>query len=73
MRDMLTVERILNSCSDTDRLIIMSLINGLTLEETAVRCFLTEGGVKYRIKRILNECKLCDKSELLTLLKDYLN
>lgn len=73
MRDMLTVEQILNLCSDTDKLIITALTNGLTLEETAGRCFLTEGGVKYRIKRILNECKLCDKSELLTLLKDYLN
>lgn len=72
MRDMLTVEQILNLCSDTDRLIITALTDGLTLEETAERCFLTEGGVKYRIKRILNECKLSDKSELLTLLKDYL-
>ena len=73
MRNMLTAEQILNTCSDSDRLIIMSLISGMTIEETAGHCFLTEGGVKYRIKRILNECKLSDKSELLTLLKDYLN
>lgn len=72
MRDMLTVEQVLNFCSDTDRLILTSLLNGLTLEETASRCFLTEGGVKYRIKRILTECKLSDKSELLAMLKDYL-
>lgn len=73
MRNMLTAEQILNTCSDSDRLIIMSLISGMTIEETAGHCFLTEGGVKYRIKRILNECKLSDKSELLTILKDYLN
>ena len=72
MRDMLTAEQVLNFCSDTDRLILTSLINGLTLEETASRCFLTEGGVKYRIKRILTECKLSDKSELLKLMKKYL-
>lgn len=72
MRDMLTVEQVLNFCSDTDRLILSSLINGLTLEEIANRCFLTEGGVKYRIKRILTECKLSDKSELLKLIKEYL-
>ncbi len=72
MREMLTVEQVLDLCSDTDRLILTSLLNGLTLEETANRCFLTESGVKYRIKRILTECKLSDKSELLTLLRDHL-
>lgn len=72
MQDMLRVEKVLNSCNDTDRLIFSSLINDVTLEEIASRCFLTEGGVKYRIKRILSECGLSDKSELLELLKEYL-
>lgn len=72
MRDMLTAEQVLNLCSDTDRLILSSLINGLTLEETANLCFLTEGGVKYRIRRLLTECKLSDKSKLLKLIKEYL-
>ena len=73
MRDMLTAEQVLNFCGDTDKLILTSLINSLTLEETASRCFLTEGGVKYRIKRILTECRLSDKSELSALLKEYLS
>ncbi len=72
MRDMLTVEQILNFCSDTDRLILSSLINGLTLEEIASRCFLTEGGVKYRIKRILTECKIHEKSILIEKLRKYI-
>lgn len=73
MRDMLTVEQALNICNNTDREILFSLMNGLTLEKTARRCFLTESGVKYRIKRILTECKLSDKTELLALLNNYLS
>lgn len=72
MRDMLTVEQVLNTCNDTDMLILFSGIDGLTLEEIAKRCFLTENGVKYRIKRILTECNLSDKAELFALLKRYL-
>ncbi len=72
MRDMLTAEQVLNTCNDTDMLILFSGIDGLTLEEIAKRCFLTENGVKYRIKRILTECNLSDKAELFALLKSYL-
>ena len=72
MRDMLTTEQILNTCSDTDRLILFSLADGATLEETASRCFLTEGGVKYRIRRILAACGIADRATLLELLKKYL-
>lgn len=72
MRDMLITEQILNSCSDTDRLILTSLINGFSLEEIAGRCFLTEGGIKYRIKKLLKECNLTDKAELLEHIRNYL-
>ncbi len=72
MRDMLNVETILTESDGVDREIIRSLINNATIEETAKNCFLTDGGVKYRIKRILNKCKLSGKSELLSLLKNYL-
>ncbi len=72
MRDLLTTEQILNTCSDTDRLILFSLIDGATLEETATRSFLTEGGVKYRIRRILTACGISDRGTLLELLKKYL-
>lgn len=72
MRDMLNVETIFAESDGADREIIRSLINNATIEETAKNCFLTDGGVKYRIKRILNKCKLSGKSELLSLLKNYL-
>ena len=72
MREMLTVEQILNTCSNTDRLILTSLMEGERIDKAAERCFLTYGGVKYRIKRILSECGVESKSELLRLLKIYL-
>ena len=47
-------------------------IGGATLEETAQQSFLTESGVKYRIKRILQECGIANRAELIRLLKCYL-
>lgn len=72
MRDMLNVERILSESDGADREIIHSLINDATIEETAKNCFLTDGGVKYRIKRLLQRMSVKDKSELKRLIKSYL-
>ena len=72
MREMLTVEHILSISSNTDITIANKLIDGATLEETAQQSFLTESGVKYRIKRILQECGIANRAELIRLLKRYL-
>ena len=72
MHAMLTIEQVLNTCIDTDRKILTDFLNGLSVEETAERCFLTEGGVKYRIKRILSECGVSDRAALIKLLGEFL-
>ncbi len=72
MREMLIAEQILNMCSDTDELILKLLADGQTTEEIGKECFLTEGGVKYRIKRILGECGLSNRNELAAIIKKYL-
>ena len=72
MRDMLTVEHILNISNNSDRLIIKKLIEGIKMEKIAQECFLSENGVKYRIKRILQECNISGKDELIKLCKTFL-
>lgn len=72
MREMILVEQILSMSSKTDRIILDQLVNGATIEKTAQQCFLTGSGVKYRIKRILQECGLENKTALTTLLQTYL-
>ena len=72
IRDLLLVEHILNISNDTDKMIIAMLTKGVLMADIAQSCFLTEGGVKYRINRILNKCKISNKSELVTLIKNYL-
>ena len=72
MRDMLTVEHILNISNNSARLIIKKLIEGIKMDEIAQECFLSENGVKYRIKRILQECNISGKDELIKLCKTFL-
>lgn len=72
LNEMICAERILEIDSATDKTIISCLCGGKSVTEIAAACFLTESGVKYRIKRILEKCKLSDKSELISIVKRYL-
>lgn len=71
LKELLTAEKILNILSETDIRIISSLKSGLTIEQTAEKSNLTIGGVKYRLKRILDESGLNDKSEILSVIDKY--
>lgn len=72
MREMILVEQILSMSSKTDRMILNQLLNGATVEAAAQNCFLTVSGVKYRLKRILLECGLQNRTALVELLQAYL-
>ena len=72
LNEMICAERILEIASVTDKTIITALSGGKSLTEIASACFLTDSGVKYRIKRILEKCKMSDKSELISIVKSYL-
>ena len=72
LNEMICAERILEIDNATDKTVIADLCGGKSISEIAAACFLTESGVKYRIKRILEKCKLSDKSELISIVKRYL-
>lgn len=72
LMEMMIVDRFLNVADETDREIVENLMRGVSYEKIAEKCFLTEGGVKYRVKRILQSCRVTDREELCVLLKKYL-
>lgn len=72
IRDMLIVDKYLNVSEGVDRDIFAALLQGQTYQMIAEQCFLTEGTVKYRIKRLVQLCGAADKAALLELLGQYL-
>ncbi|MEE1161240.1 MAG: LuxR C-terminal-related transcriptional regulator [Acutalibacteraceae bacterium] len=72
LNEMICAERILEIASVTDKTIIAALSGGKSVTEIAAACFLTDSGVKYRIKRILEKCRMSNKSELISIVKRYL-
>lgn len=72
IRDMLIVDKYLSVSESVDRDIFAALLQGQTYQKIAEQCFLTEGTVKYRIKRLVQLCGAADKTELLELLGQYL-
>ena len=72
LNEMICAERILEIDSATDKTVIAHLCGGKSVTEIAAACFLTDSGVKYRIKRILEKCNISDKSELISIVKRYL-
>lgn len=72
LNEMITAERILEIDSATDKTVIANLCAGKSVSEIAAACFLTDSGVKYRIKRILEKCRISDKAELISIVKRYL-
>ena len=70
--NMLIVDRFLTVSDQTDKLIAQLLIDGFTYPDIAEKTFLSEGTVKYRIKRILELCGTESKNALINLLRKYL-
>ena len=69
---MLIVDKILKSSDDIEKKIIECLLNDHTYEQIAENCFLTVGGVKYRINKIVSYSGTKDKEEIISLLKKYI-
>ena len=70
--EMLIVDKLLQCADPVEQTILDCLLSGLTTEQIAERCFLTEGAVKYRIKKILSDSGAEDKQQIIALLKKYL-
>ena len=71
LHSLLAAECFLNTSNETDKEIFRMLCQGFTLEQTAEKCFLTESGVKYRIKRLASLCKVNGRDELCGILMRY--
>ena len=73
LSEMLIVDKLLQSNDDVERKIIDGLLFGKTTEQIAEDCFLTVGGIKYRIKKIVSDSGVTDKTQIINLLKKYIN
>ncbi len=72
LKEMMTVDKYLNIADTTDKKIIDLSLSGATLNQIAENCFLTVGGIKYRIKKLVNECGTQSKEELFNCIKKYI-
>ena len=69
---MAKIEQLLQEADDMDHHIIAMLLGGAKYGEIADSCYMTEGNVKYRVKKYMTICGCNAKKELLELLKEYL-
>lgn len=72
LREMLIVDKLLNSVDDIEKKIIDCLCCNQTYDQIADLCFLTVGGVKYRINKIINDSGAKNQKEIISLLKKYI-
>lgn len=69
---MARMEQLLCDADDLDHHIIAMLLDGATYVEIAESCYMTEGNIKYRVKKYMSICDCRTKKELLELLREYL-
>ena len=69
---MAKVEQLMQDADDMDHHIIAMLLDHATYAEIADSCYMTEGNVKYRVKKYMSICGCKTKKELLELLKEYI-
>ena len=69
---MAKIEQLLRDADDMDHHIIAMLLDGAIYSEIADSSYMTEGNVKYRVKKYMSTCDCKAKKELLELLQEYL-
>lgn len=69
---MAKIEQVMRDADDMDHHIIAMLLDHAKYSEIADSCFMTEGNVKYRVKKYMSICGCKTKKELLELLQEYL-
>lgn len=70
--EMIIVDRILEQADSTERKIIDLLLCKKTIMQIAEECFLTVGGVNYKINKIISAGGAKNKEEVVNLLNKYL-
>ena len=69
---MAKIEQLLRDADDMDHHIIAMLLDHATYADIADSCYMTEGNVKYRVKKYLTISDCSTKKELIELLQEYL-
>ena len=69
---MAKIEQLLQDADDLDHHILAMLLDGAKYSDIADSCYMTEGNIKYRVKKYMSICDCKTKKELLELLQEYL-
>ena len=69
---MAKIEQLLRDADDMDHHIIAMLLDHATYGDIADSCYMTEGNVKYRVKKYMSVSGCNTKKELIELLQEYL-
>ena len=69
---MAKIEQLFRDADDLDHHIIAMLLDNAKYSDIADSCYMTEGNVKYRVKKYMSICDCKTKKELLELLQEYL-
>lgn len=69
---MARIDQLMMESDSQDHKILTMLMEGNTYAEIAESCFMTEGNVKYRVKKYMTICQVKTKKELLAILLEYL-
>lgn len=67
------VEQLLQDADDLDHHIIAMLLDNAKYSDIADSCYMTEGNIKYRIKKYMAASGCTTKKELIELLQEYLS
>ncbi len=71
MNDMLRIENMLLLCDETDSKIINLLMLGFSYEEIAEKLFCALNTVKYRVKKMKENCNCVSKKEMINIIRNY--
>lgn len=72
LQKMLKLEDLLIACDELDLSLLTMLMDGCSYADMAQACYLTEGAVKYRVRKMRQLCDTEEKDALSALLQDYL-
>ena len=70
--EMMLIERLLDNAEQIDFVILREMRLGESYEKIAEKCYVTEGTVKYRIRKMEDICQVDDRRSFTALLDKYL-
>lgn len=70
--EMLKIELLFNSCDADDLLLLERVLNEKIYADIAKELFMSENGIKYRLKNMFKFCGVSSKKEFISMLKKYI-